>query len=72
MKEYCTQNDGDCGSCSLVNYGRDCQNNPLSDVDLLEDWPRGFAGARRLKNNPLSDVDLLEDCLDSFGPEKEK
>ncbi len=48
MKEYCTQNDGDCGSCSLVNYGRDCQNNPLSDVDLLEDWPRGVAGARRL------------------------
>lgn len=28
-KPYCTQNDGDCPSCSLVNYGRDCQNNPV-------------------------------------------
>jgi hypothetical protein len=29
MKDYCTQNDGDCESCSLLNYGRDCQNNPI-------------------------------------------
>ena len=28
-KPYCTQNDGDCKTCSLVNYGRDCQNNPV-------------------------------------------
>lgn len=28
MKDYCTQNNGDCATCSLVNYGRDCQNNP--------------------------------------------
>lgn len=29
MKDYCTQNNGDCSTCSLVNYNRDCQNNPL-------------------------------------------
>lgn len=29
MKPYCTQNNGDCASCSLSNYGRDCQNNPI-------------------------------------------
>jgi len=29
IKPYCTQNDGKCQSCSLVNYNRDCQNNPL-------------------------------------------
>jgi len=28
-KDYCTQNDGDCETCSLVNYGRDCQNNKI-------------------------------------------
>ena len=28
-KPYCTQNEGNCSTCSLVNYGRDCQNNPL-------------------------------------------
>ena len=27
--DYCTQNDGDCETCSLVNYGRDCKNNPV-------------------------------------------
>jgi len=26
VPEYCTQNNGECQSCSLVNYGRDCQN----------------------------------------------
>jgi hypothetical protein len=31
MKSYCTQNSGDCSTCSLVNYGRDCRNNPLAD-----------------------------------------
>ena len=28
-KTYCTQNNGDCETCSLVNYGLDCQNNPV-------------------------------------------
>lgn len=25
-KSYCTQNNGDCSTCSLVNHNRDCQN----------------------------------------------
>ena len=29
MKPYCTQNNGDCKTCSLVNYNRDCYNNPI-------------------------------------------
>jgi hypothetical protein len=28
-KSYCTQNNGDCATCTLVNYGFDCANNPL-------------------------------------------
>jgi len=28
-KSYCIQNDGKCGTCSLVNYGMDCQNYPI-------------------------------------------
>jgi len=34
-KEYCTQNDGDCKTCSLVNYGMDCQNNPIGTVSMI-------------------------------------
>lgn len=27
--DYCVQNNGDCSTCSLVNYGRDCTNQPV-------------------------------------------
>mgnify|MGYP005857732625 CR=1 FL=1 len=27
--DYCTQNQGDCATCSLVSYGKDCRNNRL-------------------------------------------
>jgi hypothetical protein len=38
MKDYCTQNDGDCSTCSLVNYGRDCMNNPIEkEGDEIEE-----------------------------------
>lgn len=30
MREYCTQNSGDCETCSLSSYGRDCANNIIS------------------------------------------
>lgn len=32
-REYCTQNNGDCQTCSLVNYGLDCQNNPIEEEE---------------------------------------
>jgi len=32
MKDYCTQNAGDCGSCSLVSYNLDCAGNPVDDA----------------------------------------
>ncbi len=31
-EDYCTQNSGDCDSCSLVSYGRDCQNHPVRQL----------------------------------------
>jgi len=30
VPEYCIQNEGDCPTCSLVNYGLDCQNNKVA------------------------------------------
>lgn len=36
MRNYCTQNNGDCSSCSLVNYGRDCHNNSI--LMSLTEW----------------------------------
>lgn len=45
MKKYCTQNNGDCGSCSLSHYGRDCHNNPIDKV-----WARGGKWNRAMEN----------------------
>jgi hypothetical protein len=33
---YCTQNNGDCWSCSLNNYGRDCLNYPIPPAIIKE------------------------------------
>jgi len=37
IPEYCTQNGGDCQTCSLVNYGRDCMNNPVEKENEPQD-----------------------------------
>ncbi len=47
MGAYCTQNDGDCYTCSLVNYNRDCHNNPLDGDDIIPIPPEGIAGLKR-------------------------
>ena len=31
VMDHCTQNDGDCSTCSLVNYGKDCRNEPIPE-----------------------------------------
>lgn len=31
VMEYCTQNRGLCENCSLVNYRRDCRNQPVPE-----------------------------------------
>ena len=41
-KKYadCQMEDGDCTLCSLVNYGRDCRNRPITKLE----WSRRMAG----------------------------
>ena len=41
-KKYadCKREDGDCTLCSLVNYGRDCRNRPITKLE----WSRRMAG----------------------------
>lgn len=40
-KKYadCQLEDGDCTLCSLVNYGRDCRNRPITKLE----WSRRMA-----------------------------
>lgn len=35
----CQRADGDCTVCSLVNYGRDCHNRPITKLE----WSRRMA-----------------------------
>lgn len=35
----CQREDGDCTVCSLVNYGRDCHNRPITKLE----WSRRMA-----------------------------
>lgn len=36
----CQRADGNCTICALVNYGRDCHNSPISNLE----WARVGAG----------------------------
>lgn len=36
----CQREDGNCTVCSLVNYGRDCHNRPITKLE----WARRMAG----------------------------
>ena len=42
-KEYCTQNNGDCATCSLVSYDLDCANNPLPRLETDSKWQRALS-----------------------------
>ena len=35
----CQRADGDCTACSLVSYGRDCRNKPITKLE----WHRRMA-----------------------------
>ena len=41
----CQREDGDCSCCSLVSYGRDCHNRPITNLE----WYRRGAGLTQAK-----------------------
>ena len=41
MKIYCTQNFGDCETCSLVNYNYDCHNKKIERGVMYADTING-------------------------------
>jgi len=54
---YCVQNDGNCWSCSLNNYGRDCINNPIlkpktrkRKIDRAIELAKCFKGRETIKH----------------------
>lgn len=52
----CQRADGDCTVCSLVNYGRDCHNNPITNLE----WYRRAAGLSQKELSEASSVNIRQ------------
>lgn len=57
-KKYadCQRADGDCTVCSLVNYGRDCRNRPITKLE----WSRRMAGMTQAELAEASGVNIRQ------------
>ena len=57
-KKYadCQRADGDCTVCSLVNYGRDCHNRPITKLE----WSRRMAGLTQAELAEASGVKIRQ------------
>lgn len=49
----CQRKDGNCTLCSLVNYGRDCHNRPISKLE----WARLAAGMSQQELSGKTGID---------------
>lgn len=57
-KKYadCQRADGDCTACSLVNYGRDCHNRPITKLE----WSRRMAGMTQAELAEASGINIRQ------------
>jgi len=52
-KPYCSQSNGDCAICGLINYNKDCKSNPLltpTEIKIIE-----FIVTEALSNKTISE-----------------
>lgn len=52
----CRRDDGNCTICSLVNYGRDCHNRPITNLE----WYRRAAGVSQKELSESSGVNIRQ------------
>lgn len=52
----CQRADGDCTVCSLVSYGRDCHNRPITKLE----WARRMAGVTQTELAAKSGVNIRQ------------
>lgn len=52
----CQHEDGDCTVCSLVNYGRDCHNRPITKLE----WFRRMADMTQARLAEKSGVNIRQ------------
>lgn len=52
----CQREDGACTACSLVNYGRDCHNRPITKLE----WSRRMADMTQSELAKKSGVNIRQ------------
>lgn len=52
----CQREDGNCTACSLVNYGRDCHNRPITKLE----WSRRMADMTQTELAQKSGVNIRQ------------
>lgn len=52
----CQREDGDCTACSMVNYGRDCHNRPITKLE----WSRRMADMTQSELSKKSGVNIRQ------------
>lgn len=52
----CQREDGDCTACSMVNYGRDCHNRPITKLE----WSRRMADMTQSELAKKSGVNIRQ------------
>lgn len=52
----CQREDGDCTVCSMVNYGRDCHNRPITKLE----WSRRMAELTQAQLAEASGVNIRQ------------
>lgn len=52
----CQREDGDCTVCSMVNYGRDCHNRPITKLE----WSRRMADMTQAELAKKSGVNIRQ------------
>lgn len=52
----CEHPTGDCTTCSLVNYGRDCHNRPITKLE----WARQSTGLTQKQLSDASGVNVRQ------------
>lgn len=69
----CTQNDGHCETCSLCNYGMNCENHPVAECFKLSksEMRDGPGQTREIGVFHLtgSELDVMRNPQKYFGPD---
>jgi len=71
-KINCTQNNGNCETCSLGNYGLNCENKPITecfifDIKEMQDGP-GRTGEIRVCHVSGNELDCIKNPKKYYGP----